>query len=269
MRENSCIGIPRHPASCSVATSNLADRLAGVVQSAVAEIRDGLGMAEGGSAFPGSCSVISGRNPNRGDEPFITQLFFAWTGGAARPHADGWLNHSGVVDGGALQRDSVELTEMRYPVVVKEQRLMPDSEGAGRTVGAPSARFEFAAVDAPVEAMYGADGCVHPPAGVRGGLAGGAGAQYRRLSSGEVVDESAFARVTLEPGESLISISAGGGGYGHPWLRDPAQVAADVQEGRISPERARAVYAVALEGDGTVEDNETRRLRSQAGSDPS
>jgi N-methylhydantoinase B len=261
LRENCVVGIPRHPASCSFATSNVMDRLAGAVQSALAETAEGLGMAEGGTAMPASCPVISGNHPKDGT-PFITQLFFSWTGGAARPNADGWLNHAGVVDGGALQRDSVELTELRFPVLVVEQRVVCDSEGAGRTIGAPSARLELRAMDASIEAMYGSDCAVNPARGVRGGMPGGLASQYRRLLSEQIVEEPAFARVLLNPGESLISISAAGGGYGPPWSRPAGTVARDVSEGRVSRERARDVYGVVFTSESVVDESRTNELRT-------
>lgn len=48
LRENCAVGIPRHPFSCSVATTNLADRVANCVQRAIAEIAPGFGLAETG-----------------------------------------------------------------------------------------------------------------------------------------------------------------------------------------------------------------------------
>jgi N-methylhydantoinase B len=50
--------------------------------------------------------------------------------------------------------------------------------------------------------------------------------------------------VVLEPGETIVSTSSGGGGYGPARERDPARVRRDVAEGWISAERARAVYGV-------------------------
>ena len=47
-----CVGIPRHPFSCSVATTNLADRVSNPVQRAIAELADGFGMAETGPIIP-------------------------------------------------------------------------------------------------------------------------------------------------------------------------------------------------------------------------
>ena len=45
LRENCVVGIPRFPHSCSMATTNLADRLINVTQSAFAEFGDGFGLA--------------------------------------------------------------------------------------------------------------------------------------------------------------------------------------------------------------------------------
>ena len=48
LRENCVAGIPRFPASCSVATTNVADRLVNITQAAFSQIGDGFGLAEGG-----------------------------------------------------------------------------------------------------------------------------------------------------------------------------------------------------------------------------
>ena len=45
LRENCVTGIPRHPFSCSVATTNLADRVTSPVQRAIAELAAGYGLA--------------------------------------------------------------------------------------------------------------------------------------------------------------------------------------------------------------------------------
>ena len=61
LRENCCVGIPRHPASCSVATCNLVDRVGNAVQRAIAEMAEGYGLAEVGLQHPrvarGACRV--------------------------------------------------------------------------------------------------------------------------------------------------------------------------------------------------------------------
>ena len=48
---------------------------------------------------------------------------------------------------------------MKYPIVVHEQRIVPDSEGAGRYRGSPGARVEFGPIDgAPLDVVYLSDG---------------------------------------------------------------------------------------------------------------
>jgi N-methylhydantoinase B len=50
--------------------------------------------------------------------------------------------------------------------------------------------------------------------------------------------------VVIEEGETIVSISTGGGGYGDPLTRDRALVRKDVAEGWVSPARARDVYGL-------------------------
>ncbi|HET9244067.1 MAG TPA: hypothetical protein VFN99_11560, partial [Gaiella sp.] len=69
--------------------------------------------------------------------------------------------------------------------------------------------------------------------------------------------------VELEPGDIVSCRTCGGGGYGPPEERDPERVARDVREGKVSVERARDVYRVAMTGDA-VDASATRALRSKA-----
>ena len=109
--------------------------------------------------------------------------------------------------------------------------------------------------------MYGSDGCVYGPRGARGGLDGGRAEQFKRGLDGELHPEDPFGHVVLEPGETIVSRSCGGGGYGSPGERDPERVARDVAEGWISPERAESVYGVVLDDDGAVDEPATAGRR--------
>ena len=53
LRENCACGIPRHPASCSVATTNLADRVANAVQRGLSELGGRHRPRRGGRRHPG------------------------------------------------------------------------------------------------------------------------------------------------------------------------------------------------------------------------
>jgi N-methylhydantoinase B len=264
VRENCVVGIPVHPASCSTATSGLADRVANAVGCAFAELADGVGLAECGLVIPASAAVISGRDPRNGQEPFVNQFFLAQTGGAGTAWGDGWLTHFHVGCAGMLRRDSIEIAEMRHPLLVRQQRLIPDTEGAGRHRGAPSACVEYGPVGTSLTAAYGCDGALNPALGVRGGLEGGPSRHLKRDCSGTTTELPAIALARLEDGESIISVTCGGGGYGPPWERDPQLVREDVVEGWISVERAAEVYRVALGDDLDVDEERTAALRAAA-----
>jgi N-methylhydantoinase B len=263
LRENCVVGIPRHPASCSVATCNLTDRVANAVQRGLAELSDSVGLAEVGLSFPASVSVISGHDPRREDAAYVDQIVLGWTGGPGGPQADGWLTMGGVGDAGILMRDSVELDELRFPIQIDAQYLVADTEGAGRRRGAPAAQLEFHPVGASLEAIYLSDGTVNPPQGARGGHPGAHAAQHLRRPDGTTAPLGTYERLLVQPGEVIVSRCNGGGGYGDPREREPERVLEDVRRGWVSVERARDVYAVAITPERTIDVAGTATLRAE------
>ena len=262
VRENCTVGIPQHPYSCSVATTNLADRVANPVQRAIAEIAAGFGMAETGPIMPPGMGVISGKDPRHHDAPFVNQIFLAVTGGAGTPVSDGFLSIIHVGNAGMCRHDSIEVDELHHPVFVKDRHLVPDTDGPGQFRGALSAFVEFGPVpDCTMDVLYTADGTINPALGARGGWEGSRAQAFKREHDGSLTQLPACYGVRLEPGEYVVSYSAGGGGYGSPLERDPARVLHDVREGWITAERAREVYGVVLRDDGVVDDDATRTLR--------
>ncbi|HST38920.1 MAG TPA: hydantoinase B/oxoprolinase family protein [Conexibacter sp.] len=258
LRENCIVGIPRHPASCSVATTNVADRVSCGVQRALAELCPGAGQAEVGYVIPPADGVISGSD-ERG--PFVNQIFLAVGGGAASPHADGWFTAAHVGNAGLTLLDSVEMDEARFPIRVHARGLLPDSEGAGQQRGAPAAMAEFGPVGTSLTLMYAQDGCESPALGARGGGAGGRARQWKHAADGSRTELEPVAQLVLAPGERVLSHTCGGGGYGSPLSRDPAAVALDVREGWIGAQRALEAYGVVIAADGAVDEAETQRLR--------
>ena len=262
LRENCVVGIPKHPASCSVATTNLADRVANMVQRAFAELCDGVGLAEAGLTIPPAWGVISGTDERAGSQEFVNQLILAaCTGGPASPNADGWLTLGGPGDAGMEFRDSVELDELRFPLLINSQHLVPDTEGSGRYRGAPAAYVEYGPTHSTLHVLYTGDGTVYPALGARGGLPGAPERQFKRDIEGELHELESFGHVTLMPGETIISICCGGGGYGSPLDRDARKVAHDVSEGWVSRGHAQTAYGVMLTGDGLVDEEATDTLR--------
>jgi N-methylhydantoinase B len=249
-----------HPFSCSVATTNIADRVANPVQAAMAELADGLGQAETAALLPPAIGVISGVHNGK---PFVNEVYLGCTGGAGTAWTDGWLTILHAGNAGMCYQDSIEIDELRHPVFVHARKLIPDSDGAGRFRGALGAYSEFAPVDCAMTVAYVADGNINPALGTRGGLAGARSAQFRRKADGTLEPTPACAEVLIAADETMVSISGGGGGYGPPHERAAERVLHDVREGWISRERAEMVYGVVLTADGALDPLRTRETRDR------
>lgn len=263
LRDGCIVGIPRHPTSCSVATTNLGDRVSCAVQRALASIGDDIGMADGGAAIPAAGAVISGKDPRFGGVPFCNEVILAGGGGPGTPTTDGWLTMVTMGNAGMPFLDSIEVDEVHHPIIVRERRLIADSEGAGKYRGAPGFRVEFGPVGCDMEIGYVSDGTLNPAKGVRGGHTAAPARHMKRTQAGELVDiPDINAHYVLKDGESVISCTAGGGGYGPPQERDPSRVRWDVEEGWVSPSRARQVYGVAVKDGNEIGRVETQELRS-------
>jgi N-methylhydantoinase B len=266
LRDGSIAGNPRFPHSCSMATTNIADRLVCITQAAFAELGEGFGLAEGGLGMGISYAVISGNDPRYGGAPFVNQIFLGSTGGPGGPVADGWPTYYLPVAASLMYHDSTEVDEQKYPIHVFEKRLIADSEGAGRHRGALGSYVSYGAKGTPVMLAYTFEGHENPARGVRGGLTAAPSDGWQLDEAGERVEVPMAATLEITPGQRVVSITGGGGGYGDPRERDAAAVLRDVLEGWVSEERAREIYGVVLTppgeyGDRVVDEEATAALR--------
>jgi N-methylhydantoinase B len=267
LRENCAIGIPRFPHSCSVATTNIADRLVNVVQSAFAKLGEGYGLAEGGTGMGAGYNVVSGSDRRRGGVPYVNQLMIGNNGGPGGPRADGWLTYGIPVVAGLMYRDSVEVVELKYPLQVRSMRLVHGVGGAGRQRGAPPLEVVYGPRFDPMTAVFAADGQEHPPRGVLGGHDGNRAESWKIELDGHETRLGNVGQVVVRPGELLRGVDTGGGGYGDPLAREPARVLEDVLEGWESEERAKDVYGVVFTatapGELAVDATATAALRRE------
>jgi N-methylhydantoinase B len=253
LRENCVAGIPRFPASCSVATTNVADRLVNITQAAFAQIGDGFGLAEGGMGLGPNYAVISGSDWRHGGAPYVNQLIIASNGGPASPRNDGWLTYGVPVVAGLMYRDSVELDELKYPIHFSSVRVRTDSGGPGKFRGAPGLRVVYGPKKDPMTSIYLIDGHHNPPRGVRGGSSGAPASAVKIDREGTEIPLPPISVEVLRAGEFIVGNDSGGGGYGDPLERDPQRVLHDVIEKWVSPEQAQSVYGVVLaERDGRL-----------------
>jgi N-methylhydantoinase B len=261
LRENCCVGIPRHPVSTSVATTNLGDRVTNAVQRALADIDPNAGMAEGGAGLPPAAGVISGRDPRNG-HAFINEVILAAGGGPGTPAQDGWLSLFCMGNAGMPFYDSVEIDEMLHPMLIERRSVVTDSEGAGAYRGAPGIRTEFRPVDCDFELGFVSDGTVNPAQGACGGQPSLSARQYLEADDGAITWLGTAEQVVVRADQKVVSLSNGGGGYGPPASRDVAKVLVDVREGVVSVGRAAEIYRVALTADLQVDAAATAALRA-------
>ena len=157
----------------------------------------------------------------------------------------------------------IEETEINYPLQIKCYELIEDSDGAGRFRGGLGLRRDYLFPDTAVSFTVLADRDRWGPDGLFGGLAGRK-ASYLLKSQGKTTDLGSKTTVQLQPGDIISFRTCGGGGHGSPVERDPQLVLRDVQEGKISAERARTKYKVAIETQNWfVQQDETHKLRME------
>jgi N-methylhydantoinase B len=181
-------------------------------------------------------------------------------GYGARPFADG---HDAVYLV-AQENYPAEFLEANYPVRLLRYAINPDTGGPGRWRGGCGIIREFELLAAEAVISVRIDGIDFRPWGVKGGKEGGAG---RCVINPGGNDERAVAPISdgtiLRRGDVVRIETGGGGGFGHPFDREPERVLADVRSGFVSAASAVSDYGVVLRPDLTVDEAATRHRREE------
>lgn len=265
MDEGNVVGVPEFPVGTSVATTNVCDVLFNAVQAAFGQLGEPHGIAEGTSGMTPTLATISGEDYRDGSS-YINQILHVAGGGPGMYGHDGWLTYGIPVTNGVIYRDSVEVDESKYPILVERNHLTRDTEGAGAYRGAPGAVSEYGPRGAEIDVAFFANNCVFPPQGINGGEAATRSNALKRTADGDLVETDRTGVVSISPGETVIGRVAGGGGYGSPLDREPERVRDDVAAGFVSTERARDTYGVVVKGQGydaTLDEAATAALRER------
>ena len=194
-------------------------------------------------AIPGAVSAgfsrrlryaITGRDPRTGRQ-FIWHFFLARGGGGASEGFDGWSNVGEVNVAGGIRSPSIEVTEERFPLFVQRHELRPDSGGVGRWRGGLGAVCDLIYEGEGAALLNTAgDGVVVPPFGLFG-AEDGLPHHYKITSNGtERVLGSKEVGVVVNPGDHIVCLSSGGGGYGSPDQRDGDADAWDLKNGYVT-----------------------------------
>ena len=165
---------------------------------------------------------------------------FMLGGTGARPLKDG-LNTTGFPSG--VGGVPAEVIETQAPLLQQYRYLRTDSAGPGKFRGGLGQNTTFGHLGHKEWSVSGmVDRTQHPPHGLEGGSSGTAGAFQL---NGEDVPPKTI--MWMEPDATISMNPPGGGGYGNPLDRDPAQVLNDVVNGYVSIEAARDAYRVVVD----------------------
>ena len=146
------------------------------------------------------------------------------------------------------------------PVRILRYELVENSEGAGGYRGGLGLRRDYL-FDHEVSFTILADRDRWGPAGLFGGEDGEV-ARYVLNPDAEATKLGSKVTVHLKPGDVVSYRTCGGGGYNSPATRHPQSVLRDVRDGKVSLERAREIYRVAINMDTwTVDKEKTAKLR--------
>jgi N-methylhydantoinase B len=168
------------------------------------------------------------------------------SGGGAVRGCDGWPFYSCNAISGNLNNESVEVDEMKLPVVVWEIAPEPDSGGPGQWRGAVGTRSSIQPRHHEMGIALFGWGVTCQPQGVSGGGPGGLACHWVEGMEGRDGRDTKGNVGTAEVRQEQIwcCVANGGGGYGDPLARDPEAVAFDLRNGFITEDAARGVYGV-------------------------
>ncbi len=215
-----------------------------------------------------SRSIIMGGRSNKTGKGYVQYEIFGG-GSGGRSGKDG-VSGTNVNQSNA-KIAPIEIIESEFSARLRRFELIADSGGAGKFRGGLGFVREYEVLDN--DARFSLRSTKHSvaPKGIDGGGDGKTGCCTLNPGTDRArVIPSRFSDHTLHPGEIISLETPGGGGLGNPLERDPLLVLNDLRNRYVTLEKARTIYAVAIEahhGDFRVNEAETRLLRRQAGKD--
>jgi len=138
----------------------------------------------------------------------------------------------------------VEVIESSYPFRIERYGLVPDTEGAGRHRGGLGMTREIVLLAEQAKLSLSADRKNLAPWGAFGGQAASTSKCILRHEDGTEELLPSKVTKTVHRGDRIVVVTPGGGGWGDPRQREPEAVRRDVQQGYVSPERAKEVYGL-------------------------
>ena len=179
-------------------------------------------------------------------------------GYGARPFADG---NNGIYLS-ANENYPAEFVESAYPLRIRRYAIAPDSGGAGRWRGGCGIIRDIELLATEGSMAIRLDSVKFPPWGVSGGKSGARG--YCIINPGRPDEreiDPISEGIVVKRGDIIRVITGGGGGWGHPYDREPERVLDDVLGGFVSREKAASEYGVVITAENGIDIEGTEKLR--------
>ena len=193
------------------------------------------------------CFVFGGHD-ELNDEPY-GGFDFSYVGYGGRSFADG--NDATDSINGNCANTPMEVFETRFPWIVEEYALRPNSGGAGKFRGGLSNVKQMMCTG---EMLVSQMTNKHKLCawGLKNGGGGALGATLYKKAGGDKwettveaygkVSPSKYSNIPMNPGDRVRVLAPGGGGFGAPTDRSQEAVKEDLREGYISEDQAREIY---------------------------
>lgn len=232
---NAAVGV-RHAAAVRVN-----DTLNGVLGQA---LPNEMPAASGGTIIP---VVIA--EPSRhggGQNVQVVEPMVGGTGG--RSGFDGADGRDSSISN--LSNNPVETVEAETELEIVRYGLREDSAGAGQWRGGSGQmlRFRLRKPGSHVLAR-GMERLVFRPWGSQGGGPGAPACLELHRPGQAAINLGKIEMLAVDQGDEIALYTPGGGGWGHPFDRDPEAVIVDVQRGLVSREAAASDYGVVIAAD--------------------
>lgn len=140
----------------------------------------------------------------------------------------------------------IEQLEAEYPLRIEQYGFVPDTGGASKYAGGLAMIRDYRFLEREGALQLRTDRHRFQPWGLAGGKPGAPSSNFL-ISAEQTRQLASKDYLVLHRGDLLRHTLAGAGGHGDPLDRDPARVAADVADGKVSAERATLDYGVVLD----------------------
>jgi N-methylhydantoinase B len=210
---------------------------------------------EGGNTL----AIFGADRPGGGDRFVFYELIVGTWGGTPT-----WDGNDGLTNPASLAANiPIEVAESEFPIVVERYGLVPDTGGAGEHRGGLAIERVWRCLTPHTSLIVRSDRADRPPYGLVGGGPGATSSNALQHPDGTEETLPAMFSITIGEGDVYVHRTAGGGGWGDPLDRDPAEVAADVANGKVSVAAARELYGVVVDDEGEADAAGTTELRDE------